>query len=1061
MLKQKKLAVLASFSRFYEYICTQIKLFMRTNITIRTLFVVLSLLLCLTVNALTFDANKQYYITCQYQSGFVGIGADHESPYSLLYVTGETGITEDGLWKVNGDNTQGYTLTNCKTGQLLTWCDVYSNETKYLRLENSNGERSQRWTFDNEVGGFHNITSLYNPSYHWNLRLNTWLVGGYSGAGYTERDLYQLVEYKSGGGEDPTPLPDDQAGTALTHTADYLYVLQQDSTLTAIPTDFIINESTEGGKLYLTLNTGKALVYDRLLRVTNQLPVEMPKFLSYKFNNKYNDQLFDDAVATEAELLLDTIHIPVAQIGKWLTASFIMNHEQAIAYVEGKLQKSKSTRQRMGNPITYTLTRKGWNLLQIRELEDKNHTYRYIPFGKEQTVKVDFLTDHATGTYNVPRIDITTATGTVPMSKVDYVNATITIDGGGVYPNMETTDMLIRCRGNISYSPSTRSKNSYRIKFETKQKPLGMTKGKSWVLLANKQTGSMTSNAMEQKMAALMNCAAPCHIVPVELYINGIYRGSYNLTEKVGINNNSVALTDERSAAMLELDTYDDEPIDYYNAYNIATKIHDPDFEEENAELLINKYDVLNDWYEVTNTLQYGDKEAYTGRFDMNYLTSFLMTCDLAYHCELMHPKSVFLYSENVLDKGFQINGKDETPWILGPVWDCDWSFGYEQGQNYYIQESSSDFFRYLSPRSAGKFWNDLRYKSQELDKKYFYEWHKFMNDGRLQELTDYAVDYYNYAKKSFIHNHASACDERDGSNYFTITNNSVNWLTKRANYIYNNLTKYELTEEVETFLRPEVINATDIALTGDINNDQTVSTADAVCLLNHFRQQPNETFLTSRADLNNNGTIDTQDMELLCTRVMEQPTNLQRQLHLPASTAGMTLRRIVAPTYSEIDIPMALTIDEGAYAGLQMDVTVPEGIELEGLIAPEGISDIKTQTTLLENRKYRVLYYTDGGHAMQEGEHVLRLRMLTTGNVDGNVMMVAPTLSTHLGEEERLPSSQFSLHIVSIIEDGISPVDQQENRQDIYDLAGRKVSRATVLRHRGIYIKGNKKVVY
>ena len=65
----------------------------------------------------------------------------------------------------------------------------------------------------------------------------------------------------------------------------------------------------------------------------------------------------------------------------------------------------------------------------------------------------------------------------------------------------------------------------------------------------------------------------------------------------------------------------------------------------------------------------------------------------------------------------------------------------------------------------------------------------EFMESGKLDELIEYCDDYFEYARPSLEHNNSQW---GDGSNYQTHTNNAKSWLRKRANYIYNNLEKYE-----------------------------------------------------------------------------------------------------------------------------------------------------------------------------------------------------------------------------------------------------------------------------
>ena len=73
------------------------------------------------------------------------------------------------------------------------------------------------------------------------------------------------------------------------------------------------------------------------------------------------------------------------------------------------------------------------------------------------------------------------------------------------------------------------------------------------MLLANAQKGSMMTGAIGMKAAQLMGCAAANHLVPVELYINGDYRGSYTFTEKIGLHNNSIDLENESRAVLLDM----------------------------------------------------------------------------------------------------------------------------------------------------------------------------------------------------------------------------------------------------------------------------------------------------------------------------------------------------------------------------------------------------------------------------------------------------------------------------------------------------------------------------
>ena len=212
-----------------------------------------------------------------------------------------------------------------------------------------------------------------------------------------------------------------------------------------------------------------------------------------------------------------------------------------------------------------------------------------LPFGKDYRIQVDFLTDSPTGEYGVPTIYITTADGRPVSTKATYKDGTIAIDGGGVFPDMAEMPMQIKGRGNSSWSSNPKDKNPYHFKFSSKASVLGLKKGKHWNLIANKQHMSMMSNAIGMKVARMVGTQATNDFIPVELYVNGEYRGSYNLTEKVGFGNNSLDVSDTLvNAVLMELDTYYDEQNKFKTAttyYSLPVNIKEPEFEDKYIEI--------------------------------------------------------------------------------------------------------------------------------------------------------------------------------------------------------------------------------------------------------------------------------------------------------------------------------------------------------------------------------------------------------------------------------------------------------------------------------------------
>ena len=264
----------------------------------------------------------------------------------------------------------------------------------------------------------------------------------------------------------------------------------------------------------------------------------------------------------------------------------------------------------------------------------------------------------------------------------------------------------------------------------------------------------------------------------MELYINGQYRGSYNFTEKVGFSNNSIDLDDEENAVLLELDTYYDETYKFRsNPYSLPVNIKEPDFSEGQSNLTL--ADVMADFNKAMSQLKNGNTDE---AFDLEYLARFLMVSELIENYELMHPKSTFLYKENL---------KDGSKDIFGPVWDLDWAFGYELTRNYCRSEQMADYFTRVR-MEVSPWAHDLRYLNKKLDRIYYKVWTQFMTYG-LSELLDFCEEYYAFARPSFENNQQIW---NDGANYEAFASNARNWLEQRANYVYGHLTSYDLTEE-------------------------------------------------------------------------------------------------------------------------------------------------------------------------------------------------------------------------------------------------------------------------
>lgn len=432
----------------------------------------------------------------------------------------------------------------------------------------------------------------------------------------------------------------------------------------------------------------------------------------------------------------------------------------------------------------------------------------FVPYGRNYKVSVEYLTDKSTSQYRVPTISINTFNGTMITSKDYFWDASFDLDGAGIWEDIHVDAMQIKGRGNSSWSNGSTSKNPYRLKFSEKIKPFGLTKGKNWVLLANKQTGSMTTNAIAMKLADMVKTDGCNHIIPVELYINGEYRGSYNFTEKVGFAGNSIDLDNESNAVMLELDSYYDEQYKFRSQYySLYTNVKEPEFDDPETTTNLTFRNIQDNFNNFTYQVKMGEASEIGQYLDVEAFVRAWFVNDFTRNQECKHPKSWYLYNEDILN---------DSLWAFGPVWDFDWAFGYDDTRQYFISSAQMDIFSGMTSSNIGyPFFKDLISRSDVVKKAYYRLWTEFIQNDGLNNLMEWLEDYHAFADASFRHN---AQRWSDGSAYDKHLTNAKNWLTKRADYIYSHLTKYDVSGDIEQpdedfdFGQPDHIDLTEMA---------------------------------------------------------------------------------------------------------------------------------------------------------------------------------------------------------------------------------------------------------
>ena len=404
-------------------------------------------------------------------------------------------------------------------------------------------------------------------------------------------------------------------------------------------------------------------------------------------------------------------------------------------------QKSGMTKNDFSSPVVYQFIMRN------------GETFQY-------TVKAEFLLSA------IPELTITTTDPSIAEipSKDYYLEGTLAVNGRGGYEDY-TGKTEIKGRGNSTWGYP---KKPYRLKLNKKAEICGLGKAKNYVLLANHLDPTLMLNSVAFKIGRLLELPFTNHAIPVDVVLNGIYKGSYLLTEQIEVKENRVDL-DENNSVMWELDSYwDDEPKFKSTAFNLPVMVKDPDLTTEQFEYWKKDFNAF--------TTQFAKEplegNSYVDMIDIESVAKFLITFNLVHNMEINHPKSVFLHKEG--------NGK----YVMGPIWDFDWAYDYEGTSNHFGRYNTPLFSSSMNGVVTAffqRFLQDSRVKAI-----YKRTWQDFKNN-KLDALLQYVDDYAVMLKPSVERN--SELWENTRS-FDTKVKELKTWLRNRADYIDSEVSK-------------------------------------------------------------------------------------------------------------------------------------------------------------------------------------------------------------------------------------------------------------------------------
>ena len=259
---------------------------------------------------------------------------------------------------------------------------------------------------------------------------------------------------------------------------------------------------------------------------------------------------------------------------------------------------------------------------------------------------------------NLPLMIINTQNSIEPSSLEKYINSNIIIINNNKIDLNQTAS--IRLRG---HSTSSRPKKPYKIKFEKKQKILGISgRYKNWAILANHLDKTLIRNILAFKISEKIGMQFTPRCEPVDIIFNGNFRGNYFICDQIEVKEGRVDIEeisddDISGGYLIEIDkrAINEEKFFLTNK-GIIGEIKYPDSEDitKEQENYIKKY--LNKLEKSTynGNLKYLDLPSFYRYFIIEEFAGDIDSTLSSFNC---HKK------------------KGDDKLYFGPVWDFDLSF--------------------------------------------------------------------------------------------------------------------------------------------------------------------------------------------------------------------------------------------------------------------------------------------------------------------------------------------------------------------------------------------------
>lgn len=290
-------------------------------------------------------------------------------------------------------------------------------------------------------------------------------------------------------------------------------------------------------------------------------------------------------------------------------------------------------------------------------------TYDVIAQDKSKRSYVVKLTDNG-----IAVLYLTTDGGAAINSKENYITGTVKLVSN--FTKIEYNGKTeVKGHGNSTWNDLP--KKPYKLKLDKKAALLGMPAGKSWILLANYADKSLIRNELAFNLSRSFGRAFTPASRYVELYLNGEYRGNYQITQQVKEGPGLVDIEEQTPATttlpdlsggyLVEEDLFaNSSPVNFYTAKQMPFTVKypdDSDINQEQKDYIKNQFQKLEDALFADN---FADPvNGYRKYFDVNTYVDYYIVNEVIGNPDIF--RSTYL---------FKMRNDDHI--YTGPIWDFD-----------------------------------------------------------------------------------------------------------------------------------------------------------------------------------------------------------------------------------------------------------------------------------------------------------------------------------------------------------------------------------------------------